>query len=317
MPTAKIERTLKQRASGEAPGTPAGGRDRAGGRTRTDAEQRQQVLEWFSARCIWLPDGARIPQELAEGVIRASAWWPDHPQGPVEAPGDAKHLTWGTYGWRIYESNSFEISLFVEKARPLIRAAYKGTIEGHRIPRDSLCRAIASQGMSCVSDYLDALYDTYGQSDWLAFGSHAIDTLAAADHLIEKSGYDAAVNYTPRQRQPEQGVQTPTARTTPRKQPSQQGSEQSPKKHRRSRGATPEELEWAGQRLGELRRRLGGLSPFQRKDLRALLIQLAPLELAGDLNPEQNQQRQRLKLAIVSYVDAIRAKREGADADAQ
>lgn len=291
-----------------------------GGRERVDvAEKRRQAIQWFASRCDWLQDDAPIPRELAEGLVAASAWWLS-PQGPLEAPGDAEHVEQGPYGWRVYTSNSFEISRFIRRARPLIREAYEAAARGRTIRKRHLLIAIAAEGVYCVSNHVDDLYPIYGKHDWIPSGNHAIATMQAAAFLLDQARYFQALAYKPRRRRQEttQQEQAPTEQKSATQKPAQAepaSTKKARKKRKGSKGQTQPELtqeqrQWVGERLKELSLQFGGLGQYERSELKQLLKALAPLRLADDLGPEQTQRRALLEGAVVVYVQGMKAKRE-------
>lgn len=165
---------------------------------KSDAERHRETFKWFLDRCPWLHEGSEIPLELARGVVRASAVWYQKSAGPVPIPGQSEHVTRGVYGWSIYYSNSFEISLFIRAAARIIRGAYIDAIQGKPSRPENLARVIAYRAHECVTDYSGDLYDDYRHGKFiLAFGSHAIMALDAANYLIDESGYRTALKWKP------------------------------------------------------------------------------------------------------------------------
>lgn len=297
---------------------------RAGGHEDHYREKRRQALQWFAAHCDWLQEDAPIPRELAEGLVRSSAWWIDHPSGPVEAPGDANHVTRGPYGWRIYSGNSFEISLFIKSARRLIRDAYDAAIRDRPIPPGRLKEDIAIHGVRCVSDYQDDLYRFYGSLEWIPCGNHAIDTFEAAQYLIDQSRYAKAVAYKPRLRRQadatadqkrDSGAPKRVADPSP-STPQPRRRARRKKKNRSAPQLTDEQRQWVNARLTHLQARFGSLSQQETNELTDLLTRLAPLTHSEDLTTQQRQRLTLLKGAVVAYAQRMEAKRRGDEAPA-
>lgn len=259
---------------------------------KTDDERRKEAFGWFLERCPWLHEESEVPLELARGVVRASAVW-FQKAGEVAVPGQAEHVTWGLYGWRIYYSNSFEISLFVKAAARIIRSAYEDAIDGKPPKPAGLVRPIAYRAHECVSDYKDDLYDDYHHGRFvLAFGSQGILALEAAKFLIEKSDYSKALKWRPRARQPVQAPQPKRRSRMPvaHPDPQVQAAQQARKQAKRER----ELQQWVQQGMGRLRPGLGGFDGNLEAELHELLTRLAPLEVYGATTPEKAQERDRL-----------------------
>lgn len=271
---------------------------------KTDDQRHKEALAWFLERCVWLHDESEVPLELARGVVRASAVW-FQAAGEVLVPGQAEHVTWGRYGWRVYYSNSFEISRFVEAAAWIIRRAFQDAIDGEAPKPEGLVDLIALQAHGCVSDYSDVLYDDYGHGRFiLAFGSQGILAREAAKYLIEESGYLAALKWRPRKRTPAQASQSqrgsrgPGAPPKPQAQANQKADEKAAQRAAQlalNQAERDRKLQqWVQQGMDRLRADLGGLDGNLEAELRELLTRLAPLEVYRATTPEETYERDRL-----------------------
>lgn len=271
---------------------------------KSDADRRKEALKWFRDRCEWLHDDAHVDYELARGIVRASAVWFQRDAGPVAVPGQAEHVTWGAYGWRIYSSNSFELTLFVKAARKIILSAYEDAIAGRAPKTESLVAPIASCAHGCVSGHDDGLFRHYGHGRFvLAFGSQAIMAEEAARFLLEASGYTRALRWTPGRRRdataktppkspPPQPTGAPKPRSTPKKAKAQ------PRQQERPRDPNKKTRVWVDRMAFDANKRYGPLPKRKKKSLRALLNKLAPLEVHGAKTPERERERDQLWLQI-------------------
>lgn len=271
---------------------------------KSDAEKRRETLAWFLERCPWLHEESEVPLELARGVVRASAVW-FQKAGEVAVPGQAEHVTWGLYGWRVYYSNSFEISLFVKAAARIIRSAFQDAIDGKAPKPEGLIRPIAYRAHECVSDYNDDLYDDYHHGRFvLAFGSHGILALDAAKYLIEESGYRTALKWKPRTRPPTQASPAPQRRSRTPGAPPESQSQTATKAPQQTRKQAKKEREiqrWVQQGMTRLQADLGGFAGKQEDELRELLTRLAPLEVLRATTPEKAQERERLWRQVLNH----------------
>lgn len=271
---------------------------------KTDDERRKETLAWFLERCPWLHEDSEVPLELARGVVHASAVW-FQKAGEVAAPGQAEHVTWGRYGWRIYYSNSFEISLFVKAAAEIIRSAFQEAMDGKGARPERLARPIAYRAHDCVSDYSNNLYEDYGHGRFLlAFGSQGIRALRAAQFLIDESGYTAALKWKPRPRPPTQ-AQSPQSRSdAPATQPepqaqadasaAQKAAQRAAQQARNQAKRERELQQWVQQGMDRLRDDHNGFDANLEAELRELLTRLAPFEVFRATTPEEAHERDRL-----------------------
>lgn len=287
-----------------------------GGSMASSKQKRRETLAWFRDRCEWLPDDAPVPVELARGVVAASDHWFQKSAGPVATPGQAQHVTWGAYGWRIYSANSFEISLFIKRASKMILRAYQDAISGRPPKTEDLVVKIASLAHVCVSNFEDKMFDYYEHGRFiLAFGSHAIFAKHAARHLLEQSGYVQALNYKPRPPRntptplPEQDLSVLPKHLQDRARelraqaagdtPPAQAGKQAPQR------PTPDPLRrWVKLAIKDARRKVpNGVTKGQQAALRELLTQLAPMMVHPQGTAEEARQRDRLWDQVASLIN--------------
>lgn len=273
-------------------------------------EDRKYRFAWFRDRCAWLHPDADIPLELARGVVGASAHWYLDDSGPRHVPGQAQHVTSATYGWGIYQSNTFEVTLFVKQARAVILHAYAEAIEKQPPKRSQLIRQIALVAHRCVTDYKDDLYDDYTHGRYImAFGSHAIHTDRAAEFLLEQSGYMSALRFVPI------GQRIVAAKIKSRKsQPRLPRSLRSAQRRlleeaRRRSGPVPvneTQAEWVSRHVADIERRHGrSLSTDQAADIRRLLTKLEPLSRDAVLTKAEELHRNQLRERLAEYIRRI------------
>lgn len=267
---------------------------------KSDSQRRKEALEWFRDRCKWLHDDAHVDYALTQGIVRASAVWFQKDAGPVAVPGQAEHVTWGAYGWRVYSSNSFELTLFVKAARKIILGAYKDAIAGKAPKPESLVVPIASCAHSCVSGHDENLFRHYGHGRFvLAFGSQAIMADEAARFLIDESGYNRALRWTPGRRRdaaaktpPKPPRPQPTRAPTPVSAPQQATTR--PPKQEHPRDPNKKARIWVDRMAFDANKRYGPLSKRRKKSLRGLLNKLAPLEAQSAETPERAELWQQI-----------------------
>lgn len=157
-------------------------------------DRGRQAVAAFRGGCAWLEEDAYIPYELAKGAVTQSAWWLDHPQvGAVRSPGDARHIEVGSFGYRVYGhngGNSFEITLFIAMARVFLAKVVNqlAIVDKPYDPTD-VREVLAAHANQSVSDFQDSVYAYYGEPGWLPFGNHGINTVEAAEYIIQQSGF--------------------------------------------------------------------------------------------------------------------------------
>lgn len=277
------------------------------GHMLSDSDKRKQTIAWFRDRCSWLREGTHIDVELAREVVRASAVWFQKDAGPVPVPGQAEHVTWGLYGWRVYSSNSFEISLFVKEARNIIVSAYEDAIDGKAPKAKNLALPIAWRAHGCVSDYDDNLYDNYSHGRFvLAFGSHAIMAQRAAEFLIEASGYKQALAWRPDPRRSDALQRTPSRPRSPQPQPKQGNAPRkakAPKKPQPPKQKPPGDAKkdaqaWLRRTTFDAHKKYGPLPASKKRKLSALLTQLAPLMITRPKTVQGARERDDLWVQV-------------------
>src|SRR4249919_2752849 len=73
----------------------------------------------------------KIPRRIAQRLIMDSAWWYDHPSGPVRAPKHKENVEQGPYGWQLaFGANAFLVESAVRDCLGLVSSAidqYKST----------------------------------------------------------------------------------------------------------------------------------------------------------------------------------------------
>lgn len=158
-----------------------------------DTPERESLrAKHFKSACKWLVPQAYISRELAEGLIRTSAWWLTHQAGPIEVPGDAKRVTIGDGGWMIEYGGGtlqFLIGRYIRMCAHRISQCFDELAAGRTVSLSRLERELAEFSSSCVRGEFNGIFRSYhGGRDFLEFGTHGIKKSAAANYLIEKSG---------------------------------------------------------------------------------------------------------------------------------
>lgn len=142
----------------------------------------------------WLDRSARVPRELAEQLVRRSAYWVAHPRGePVRAPQHASHIVRvREYGLVLDLGNHF----LVECAISIARLALLATLEWARLcrlPSYEIVERTLMDGFSgAVADHKLNPYDSYPvHGEYLMFGANGIHVPTATQYLLRASGVRA------------------------------------------------------------------------------------------------------------------------------
>jgi hypothetical protein len=123
-------------------------------------------------------DGDYMPMEVADRVIRNSAYWYGHPQGPARAPKHAERLTQGDTGWElVFGANTFLVETAVRRCvRTIEKAAEAVKKTDKPINENALARDLAYAVQGAVANYQGLEYSGfYDASDgFMHFGTQAI-----------------------------------------------------------------------------------------------------------------------------------------------
>src|SRR5690606_27648894 len=133
----------------------------------------------------------RVPREIAEQLVRRSAYWVAHPAGgPVRAPQHAAHVVRvHEFGFVLELGNYF----LVERAICIARLALTCALEWGRLcrlPSYEIVEKTLRDGLgSSVANQHLRLYNNYPvEGEYLMFGANGIHVRAATEYLLSASG---------------------------------------------------------------------------------------------------------------------------------
>lgn len=272
--------------------------------------------DFIKSRCPWLGNGAPVPRELAEGVVRASLRWLSHGlnRDEVESPGMAKYIRLGPYGWELpLGANRFAVEEFVRKARAILQQALSDIDSGTTPSEKALRPRIAFLCPTCIITSRDKLYSDYPMHGaYVHLGAHAVDAGAAADYLIQQSyvvHYRASVGPSPSRSPASQGDGRgfePLGRKDARddQEPSgERPGRQRPKSHRGSVPPRAPRPAFNGRSSGLSSRK----TKFVKRKLRELEAQ----------HPRAKKHRAFLRVALKRYFDLSESTHPSPDREAQ
>jgi hypothetical protein len=106
---------------------------------------------------------AKVPISLAQRLIKDSAYWYGHQNGPARAPKHYERVTAGPYGWEItFGANSFLVEQAIRRFTDSARAAVESfALTGKTIPDKELRKQLALITRGAVSNYQGEVYLTY------------------------------------------------------------------------------------------------------------------------------------------------------------
>jgi anthranilate/para-aminobenzoate synthase component II len=155
---------------------------------------RRVLFNNLRGKVKWLDPNSPVPRELAEGLIRSSAWWHTHSSGrPVRAPKHAKRIFGDEMAWKLeFGANTIDISRAIRLSCKWLNGAYDDLSAG-RLPeqikvRSGIQNSLQRSVMNINGDFYD-LYPLSGAD--MMFGAQSIDVDQAAAFLIKQAGLSA------------------------------------------------------------------------------------------------------------------------------
>jgi hypothetical protein len=162
-------------------------------RRRVASRNQERVAE-VRRRVRWLNGKDTVPRELADGLIRSSAWWLTHSSGrPVRAPGHAENLFESSLGWAVeFGANTFLVGLAFKRCRNEINSYLDQAATGKIPLLSDLKAALALHIRGAVANYDGYEYEGYYPitDGRLIFGAQAIDVSEATNFILERAKLD-------------------------------------------------------------------------------------------------------------------------------
>ncbi|MGY3451943.1 hypothetical protein ACVILH_004285 [Bradyrhizobium sp. USDA 4353] len=128
---------------------------------------------------------------LAEGFVRASAWWLTHSSyRPVRAPRHAERLYMSHHGWAVdFGANSFLVGKAIERCQSILDQCEEEAAAGHVVSRvdieAKLKKAISGAVANSNGEEYQGYYPIKG--DLLVFGAQGIGVDDGASYMINEA----------------------------------------------------------------------------------------------------------------------------------
>ncbi len=137
---------------------------------------REQVAERLSKLQAVFPAGV-VSRRLAERFVEASAWWLNHPSGPVRAPGHARRIKGPGSDWQVeFGSNTFLVNRAILRCRATMEKYLADAEKGHLTATSILMRKLRKAVSGSVANYDGAEYWSYPVDGTdMRFGTNSID----------------------------------------------------------------------------------------------------------------------------------------------
>jgi len=134
-----------------------------------------------------------VPLDVAKDFIRKSAWWLDHPSGPVRAPGHSSNIYGSERGWKIdFGANTFMVGRAISRCRKTLSDALEQASSGNIRPFSELRRILTYNVRGAVANYEDeeysGFYSVVGAD--MKFGTQSIDTEDFINLVLSKVPVD-------------------------------------------------------------------------------------------------------------------------------
>lgn len=127
-----------------------------------------------------LDGNGRMKSGVAQRFISDSAWWVDHPKGPVHAPKHHERVTYGIEGWEIvFGANKFLVGQAAERCsgHVLVKTLPQVVKSQTKVEWLKLQQELAMIVRGSVLNFADREYDCYGDlwDDHMRFGAQSIN----------------------------------------------------------------------------------------------------------------------------------------------
>ena len=120
-----------------------------------------------------------VPIDVAKKFIRASAWWYDHPSGPVSAPGHSSRIYGSESDWKIdFGANTFMVGRAISRCRKTLSLFLEQASSGNIVSISKLKEKLTLDVRGAVTNYdgdeYPGYYPVVGAD--MKFGAQSIDT---------------------------------------------------------------------------------------------------------------------------------------------
>lgn len=126
----------------------------------------------------FVKDG-RMPIGVAQRIIKDSAWWYGHPQGPTRAPKHYERVTRGRHGWEIeFGANTFLVESAIWGCIVALDEAIKAALStGSKVDESGLREKMSLAVTGAVANYNGDEYLSYYETfkGFMHFGTQAIN----------------------------------------------------------------------------------------------------------------------------------------------